>query len=143
MAFIVVISPFFISPSSFRTVLFLFFRRLAIIALPLPVDHFSLLEGKGRGAGIVHVISRCAAIVRRVERRAWPSPVGLVKAGVSRNVGGFLARVNKVFVFPAFERAVGNSPDGNDLLFRVADKGVEYLFIGCRRVGGAGRQQKG
>lgn len=120
--------------------LFLLFRRLAVISLPLPVNHFSLLEGKCRGTGIMNVVSRRSAIEWRIERGAGPSPVsGLVKAGVSRNVGGFLARVNEVFIVSAFERAVGNSPYRNDLLFRVADKGVEYLFIGRCRVGGAGR----
>ena len=135
--------PFIISPQSFGKDLFLLFRCLAVISLPLPVDYLALPEGKGRGAGIVDIVSRCATIVRGIERGAWPSPVWLVKAGVSRNVGRFLARINEVPVFPAFERAVGNSPDGYDLLFRVADEGIEDLFVGCRRVGGTGRQQQG
>lgn len=98
-----------------------------------------MLEGEGRGAGIVHVVSRCAAIVRRIERGAWPSPVsGLVKAGVAGDVGGFLACVNEVLVFPAFEDAVRNAPYGDDLVFRIADKSTEYLFVGCRCIGGTG-----
>lgn len=107
------------------------------------MDYLALLEGKGRGAGIVDVVSRCATIVRGIERGAWPSPVWLVKAGVSRDVGRFLARINEVLVFPAFERAVRDAPYGNDLVFRVTDESVKNLLIGCRRVGGTGRQQQG
>ena len=120
--------------------LFLLFRRLAVISLPLPVDHFSLPEGKGRGTGIMDVVSRRSAVERGIERGAGPSPVsGLVKAGVAGDVGGFLARIDKILVFPAFEDPLRDAPDGNDLLFGVADEGIENLFVGRCRVGGTGR----
>lgn len=111
-------------------------RSLAVISLPLPVADSSIFQGERRGTGIVYVISGCPAIKGRIEGRAGPAVIaGLVKTGIARDIGCFLAVIHEVFVVPAFKNTVRHAPLGNDLGFGHAYEPVENLLIGCRRVG--------